>query len=61
MAHEASSSPESIRFIGWVSAAVLDAQQRFRRIRGHKDMHRLIAALERIGQEETIATDQQVA
>ncbi len=47
--------------VRWVSAAVLDAQQRFRRIRGHKDMSRLIAALERIGQEQKIATDQQVA
>ncbi len=34
----------------WVSAAVLDAEQRFRRIRGCKDMSRLIAALDQIEQ-----------
>lgn len=36
----------------WVSAAVLEAQQRFRRIRGCKELPRLIAALERIEQEQ---------
>ncbi len=47
--------------IRWVSAAVLEAQQRFRRIRGYKDMDRLIAALEPIEQEQQTVTDQQVA
>ena len=47
--------------VRWVSAAVLEAQQRFRRIRGYKDMNRLIAALGRIEQEQQTATDQQVA
>ena len=31
--------------VRWVSAAVLEAQGRFRRIRGYKEIHRLIAAL----------------
>jgi hypothetical protein len=44
-----------------VSAAVLEARQRFRRIRGYKDMDRLIAALEPIEQEQQTVTDQQVA
>ncbi|MFQ5947071.1 MAG: IS256 family transposase [Anaerolineae bacterium] len=47
--------------VRWVSAAVLEAQLRFRRIRGYKDMDRLIAALEQIEQEQQNATDQQVA
>ena len=47
--------------VRWVSAAVLEAQKRFRRIRGYKEMHRLIAALERVEQEQETATDQQVA
>ena len=45
----------------WGSAAVLDAEQRFRRIRGCKDMSRLIAALDQIEQEHVTATDQRVA
>ncbi len=45
----------------WVSAAVLEAQKRFRRIRGYKEMNRLVTALEAIEQEQEIATDQQVA
>jgi hypothetical protein len=47
--------------VRWVSAAVLEAQKRFRRIRGYKEMDRLIAALERVEQEQQTATDQQVA
>ncbi len=47
--------------VRWVSAAVLEAQGRFRRIRGYKEIHRLIAALEQIEQEQKTATDQQVA
>ncbi len=47
--------------VRWVSAAVLEAQGRFRRIRGYKEIHRLIATLEQIEQEQKIATDQQVA
>ena len=47
--------------VRWVSAAVLEAQKRFRRIRGYKEMPRLLAALERVEQEQETATDQQVA
>lgn len=45
----------------WVSAAVLDAQECFRRIRGHKEMPRLVAALERIERDVHSDTDQRVA
>ncbi len=41
--------------VRWVSAAVLEAQKRFRYIRGHKEMDRLIAALERVEQEPETA------
>jgi hypothetical protein len=45
----------------WASAAVLDAKQRFRRIRGYRDIHRLVAALESIETEQNNAMDQRVA
>ena len=45
----------------WASTAVLDASKRFRRIRGFRDLHRLLAALEPIEAEQNNATDQQVA
>jgi transposase-like protein len=45
----------------WASAAVLDASKRFRRIRGFRDLHRLLGALETIEVEQNDATDQQVA
>ncbi len=45
----------------WASAAVLDASKRFRRIRGFRDLDRLIRGLEQIEQEQETATDQQVA
>lgn len=47
--------------VRWVSSAVLEAQKRFRRIRGYKEMDRLIAALERVEQEQETVTNQQVA
>ena len=47
--------------VRWASAAVLDAQKRFRRLRGHKQMPRLVATLESIETEQNDATDQQVA
>jgi hypothetical protein len=37
--------------LSWVSATVPEAQQRFRRIRGYKEMKRLITALEQIEQK----------
>ncbi len=45
----------------WASAAVLDAKQRFRRIRGYRDIHRLVAALESIETEKNNTMDQRVA
>ena len=45
----------------WASAAVLDAEQRFRRIRGYRDIQRLVAALESIETEQNNAMDQRVA
>jgi len=41
--------------IRWVSAAIQDAEQRFRRIRGYRDMDRLIQALDAIQQSKTEA------
>jgi hypothetical protein len=32
--------------VRWVGAAILHAQRRFRRVRGHRDLPRLIRALE---------------
>ena len=45
----------------WASAAVLDASKRFRRIRGFRELDRLIGALESIESEQNNTTDQQVA
>ena len=47
--------------VRWASAAVLDAQKRFHRIRGYKQMPQLAVALESIETEQNNATDQQVA
>lgn len=30
----------------WVASALLEAEQRFRRVRGYRDMHHLVAALD---------------
>lgn len=45
----------------WASAAVLDARERFRRIRGHRDLARLVKALEAIETKQNNAMDQRVA
>jgi putative transposase len=47
--------------VRWVSAAVLEAQGHFRRIRGYRDIQRLVAALESIETEQNNAMDQRVA
>jgi hypothetical protein len=47
--------------VRWASAAVLDAAKRFRRIRGYRDLQRLVAALEAIEPRPTDAMDQRVA
>jgi transposase-like protein len=47
--------------VRWASAAVLDAEKRFRRIRGYRDLPRLVRALQAIEAEQNNATDQRVA
>jgi transposase-like protein len=47
--------------VRWASAAVLDAEKRFRRIRGYRDLPRLVSALEAIETEQNNAMDQRVA
>ena len=47
--------------VRWASAAVLDAEKRFRRIRGYRDLPRLVGALKAIEAEQNNATDQRVA
>ena len=43
----------------WVGAEVLDARKGFRRVKGHRDMHRLVDALRR--HEKTLHTETEVA
>lgn len=47
--------------VRWVSTSVLDASLRFRRIRGHRDLTRLVAALQKIENQEEDAFNAQVA
>ena len=47
--------------VRWASAAVLDATKRFRRIRGYRDLHRLVSALQAIEPKQNVAMDQRVA
>ena len=47
--------------VRWASAAVLDAKERFRRIRGHRDLVRLVKALQQIETKQNDAMDQRVA
>lgn len=47
--------------VRWASAAVLDASKRFRRIRGHRDLDRLVKALQAIEPQPNDAMDQRVA
>jgi putative transposase len=47
--------------VRWASAAVLDATRCFRRIRGYRDLHRLVSALEAIEPTPNDAMDQRVA
>ena len=37
----------------WVCAALLEAAKKFRRVRGYRDMHHLVAALDALSQEIT--------
>ena len=45
----------------WVSAAVLDASERFRRVRGYRELEDLILALRQIENEQKENSDAQVA
>jgi hypothetical protein len=47
--------------VRWVSAAVLEAEKHFRRVRGFSDLPKLLQALAHIESQEEDATDQQVA
>ncbi|MGH2375124.1 MAG: IS256 family transposase [bacterium] len=47
--------------VRWASAAVLDAAKRFRRIRGYRNLDRLVKALQAIEPEPNDAMDQRVA
>ncbi len=43
----------------WVGAAVLDARKGFRRVKGHREMHRLVDALRR--HEKTLHAETEAA
>jgi hypothetical protein len=43
----------------WVGAAVLDARDGFRRVKGHREMHRLVDALRR--HEKTLHPETEAA
>ena len=45
----------------WVSAAVLDASKRFRKIRGYRELEGLVTALRRFETDQEDALDAQVA
>ena len=45
----------------WVGAAVIEARARFRRIRGHRDMRKLVQALQRHGFKHEVGREDQAA
>jgi hypothetical protein len=45
----------------WVSAAVLDASQRFRKVRGYRELDRLVVALQRFETHPEEDSEAQVA
>lgn len=47
--------------VRWVSAALLEAQEHFRRIRGFRDLPHLLQALEAIEAEEGVTVETKVA
>ncbi len=47
--------------VRWVSASVLDASQRFRRVRGYRDLAALVVALQKVEDEQEDATHPRVA
>ena len=42
----------------WVASALLEAEQRFRRIRGYRDMRHLVAALDALAPPPEIGVEQ---
>jgi transposase-like protein len=47
--------------VRWVSAALLEAQKHFRRVRGYRDLPHLVCALEAIDVEHAVTVEKQVA
>ena len=45
----------------WVGAAVIEARARFRRIRGHRDMRKLVQALQQHGRKHGVGREEQAA
>ena len=47
--------------VRWVATAVRDAEQKFRRLKGHKEMPRLLAALDGHAESLRLDTNKNVA
>ena len=47
--------------VRWVSAAVLDASERFRKVRGYRELEALVSVLQRLETHQEDALDAQVA
>ncbi len=47
--------------VRWVSASVLEASQRFRRVRGYRDLAALVVAMQKVEDEHQDAIHPQVA
>jgi transposase-like protein len=47
--------------VRWIAAGIAEAQRRFHRIRGHRDLDRLLHAIERHREVKTLAPEKRVA
>ncbi len=47
--------------VRWIGASVLEASQRFRRVRGYRDLAALVLALQKVEDEQEDAIHPQVA
>ncbi len=47
--------------VRWVSAALLEAERHFRRVRGYRDFPHLVCTLEAIEREHAVTVEKQVA
>ena len=45
----------------WVGAAVAEASKRFHKIRGHRDLNRLVLALQNHEQKQGVRTEEEAA